>query len=423
MDFNAWYLLVGALLLLMVFLGRRLERLPISTAMLYLVFGYAMAEFDWLNIDPFEHQAWLERLSEIAVIVSLFSVGLKLREPLDSKLWRLPVLLAFVSMSATVGLIAAAGVFGLGLSWGAAVLLGAVLAPTDPVLASDVQVKGTHDTDRVRFSLTGEAGLNDGTAFPFVMLGLGLLGLHSLGDYGWRWVAVDVVWATLGGLGLGALLGTAVARLVVYLRQHHQEATGLDDFLAMGLIAIAYGLAHTVGVYGFLSVFAAGLSLRIVERKLSPEPGQTNESTGEMEKSPAHMAKTVLFFNEHLERIGELMMVLIAGALLSAEPFSWTTVGFALLLFVVIRPVSVLPVALGLRDTRRQAWLIAWFGVRGIGSLYYLFYAIGHGVEPAMAERLLTITSWVICLSVLLHGITVTPLMAWHESRCGSDAA
>ena len=127
-------------------------------------------------------------------------------------------------MLITVGLVAFAGVVGLGLSVGAAVVLGAVLAPTDPVLASDVQMRHPSDQDNVRFSLTGEAGMNDGTAFPFLMLGLGLLGLHNLGSAGWRWFLVDVLWATAGGLAVGALLGVLTSRFVLYLRREHREA-------------------------------------------------------------------------------------------------------------------------------------------------------------------------------------------------------
>src|SRR5919206_497446 len=134
-------------------------------------------------------------LTPSAVLISLFTAGLKLRTALTDHRWRLPVRLAVESMIVTVGLITLVGVVGLGLPLGAAVLLGAILAPTDPVLASDVQVEGPTDQDRLRFGLTGEAGLNDGTAFPFVMLGLGLIGLHELGQAGWRWFAVDVVWA------------------------------------------------------------------------------------------------------------------------------------------------------------------------------------------------------------------------------------
>jgi NhaP-type Na+/H+ or K+/H+ antiporter len=168
-------------------------------------------------------------------------------------------------MTLTVGMITLVGAFLLHLPWGAAILLGAILAPTDPVLASDVQVATPGDRDRLRFSLTGEAGLNDGTAFPFVMLGLGLLGLHPLGACGWRWLAVDVGWAVLGGLAVGGVLGTLVGRLVLYLRRAHQEAVGRDDFLVLGLITLSYGSALLLHTYGFLAVFAAALALRRIE--------------------------------------------------------------------------------------------------------------------------------------------------------------
>ena len=144
-------------------------------------------------------------------------------------------------------------------------LLGAILAPTDPVLASDVQVANPGDHDRLRFGLTGEGGLNDGTAFPFVMLGLGWLGLHELGEGGWRWWTVDVLWAVAGGLGLGYLLGTLVGRLIIYLRVRHREALGSDEFISLGLIALTYGLALLSLTYGFLAVFAAGLALRRID--------------------------------------------------------------------------------------------------------------------------------------------------------------
>lgn len=195
MSFAFWSLIIGVLLILMVLSGTLQKRLPLSTAMLYLAAGFALGPAGWavLTPHPLDHAALLERGAEVAVLISLFSVGLKLGLPLSNRHWLLPLRLAFVSMTLTVALIAAVGVLGLGLPLGAAILLGAILAPTDPVLASDVQVESSGDRDRLRFSLTGEGGLNDGAAFPFVMLGLGLLGLHDLGTGGWRWLAVDVV--------------------------------------------------------------------------------------------------------------------------------------------------------------------------------------------------------------------------------------
>ena len=267
MQFTISYIVVGAVFIVMALSGSVLKRLPLSTSMLYLAAGVLIGPhaLNLINFDPIAEAAIVERITEVAVIVSLFTAGLKLRVPLRDPLWRLPVVLASWSMTLTVGLIALVGVAALELPLGAAILLGAVLAPTDPVLASDVQVTGPRDRDRLRFTLTGEAGLNDGTAFPFVMLGLGLLGLHETGEGGWRWFAVDVLWAIPGGLLVGALLGTATGRLILYLRREHKEAVGLDDFLALGLIACSYGTALLLHTYGFLAVFAAGLALRKIE--------------------------------------------------------------------------------------------------------------------------------------------------------------
>ncbi|MDQ4078177.1 MAG: cation:proton antiporter, partial [Chloroflexota bacterium] len=183
MLFNIWFVIIGALLISVALAGSVMERLPLTSAMFYMALGVVLGPvgFGLIQFDPVAQAGILERLTEVVVIISLFSAGLKLRTPLHDGRWRLPVRLAFISMTVTVGLIALAGVTLLGLPIGAAVLLGAALAPTDPVLASDVQVRSPTDRDRLRFSLTGEAGLNDGTAFPFVMLGVGLLGLHELG--------------------------------------------------------------------------------------------------------------------------------------------------------------------------------------------------------------------------------------------------
>jgi NhaP-type Na+/H+ or K+/H+ antiporter len=326
-----WFLVVGVLLVAMALSRSVLARLPLSTAMLYLAAGFALGPYGagLLHVDVYEQSAVWERVTEIAILVSLFAAGLKLRAPLLDGRWVLPVRLATLSMTITVGLVTLLGVFAMGLPVGAAVLLGAILAPTDPVLASDVQVTHAADRDRLRFGLTGEAGLNDGTAFPFVMLGLGLLGLHEIGEMGWRWFAVDLAWAVVSGLAVGAVLGTMVGRLVLHLRRVHREAVGLDDFLALGLIALAYGVALLVHGYGFLAVFAAGLALRRIERTESggeapPEDvaaaahsADAEELATDKETAPAYMAQAALGFTEQLERIGEFTVVLLLGGMIS----------------------------------------------------------------------------------------------------------
>lgn len=427
MIFTLWFIIIGVLLVLLALSGSVLKRLPLTTSIVYVLIGFILGPtvFDLFHLDPLEQSALLERGAEIAVIISLFSAGLKLRLPLLSHLWRLPVLLAFVSMTVTVGLIALTGVVGLGLSAGAAILLGAVLAPTDPVLAADVQVKNIRDYDRLRFSLTGEAGLNDGTAFPFVMLGLGLLGLHEIGSLGWRWLAVDVAWAIMAGLGTGGLLGTLVGYLVIYLRREHKEGIGLDDFLALGLIALSYGVALLIHSYGFLAVFAAGLAVRRVERRLTTaqatavelrlDPMAEDEDVAtHPEKAPAYMASAVLGFTEQLERIGELAVMILVGGILSTRlpSAAWW---FIPLLFLVIRPAAVFLGLIGSRTSYLQRSMLAWFGIRGIGSIYYLMFAIEHGLPPSLGRQLIDLTLTVVTVSVFVHGISVTPLMDLYE--------
>jgi sodium/hydrogen antiporter len=263
------------------------------------------------------------------------------------------------------------------------------------------------------------------------MLGLGLLGFHELGAFGWRWLAVDVVWATLGGLGIGWLLGQLIGRLVVHLRKVHRAALGLDDFLAIALIALAYGVAHLVAAYGFLAVFAAGLALRHIELEAdgeeepsmadleAREAAEASEKLATDEKlAPAYMAAAVLGFNEQLERIGEVAMVVILGALLIPllPALTPAALWFIPLLFLVIRPVAVLIGLIGSRTGPVQRGLIGWFGIRGIGSIYYLMYAITHGVEGALAEQLAALTAVTIAASIVIHGVSVTPLMQRYSA-------
>ena len=422
-TFESWVLLIGALLLLMGLGSAYVSRLPVTTAIIYLVVGVALGPLGWdaIHFDLQTDASAFLRAAEVTVVISLFAVGLKLRLPLRDKRWIPAVFMAFVSMTITVGLITLIGVQWLHLSLGAAVLLGGVLAPTDPVLASDVQVAHAGDRNELRLALSGEAGLNDGTAFPFVMLGLGLLGLHDLGASGWRWWAVDVAWATVGGLGVGAALGYCTGRLILYFRKQHREAVSLDEYLILGLIGMSYGLALKLHAYGFLAVFAAGVAVRAVERQLGSEAVKEEEKSlkghptlrQKPELEPAAMAGAMLSFNEQIERILEVGMVLLVGAAIFAVGFAWEALWFAPLLFCVLRPSAVLPVALTRRFTTRQFAGVAWFGIRGIGSIYYLLYAIERGLPEDLATRLAALTLSVVGLSVLIHGFSVTPFLSY----------
>ncbi len=426
--------MIGGLLLIMALAHPSVQRLPITTTLVYLLLGVALGP-SWLgfiNLDPLVHAQWLHRAAEISVIISLFTVGLKLRLSIFDRRLRPALFLAFVSMVLTVAFVAAAGVWLLGLPVGAAILLGAVLAPTDPVLASDVQTRNPHDRDKLRLTLTAEAGLNDGTAFPFVMLGLGLLGLHELGENLSRWWLVDVLWAILAGLGVGGALGYGVGRWVLYLTARRKKVVPLGEYLLLGLIGVAYGLALELKAYGFLAVFAAGVGLRAAERAATgadhTDKAVIDAIAGEASKASltdpkvaaAYFTGELLTMNEQLERILEVALVLILGAVLlvvGLAPDAWW---FAPLLFLGIRPLAALPLLATRRFNALEFSLVAWFGIRGIGSLYYLMYAIEHGLPDDLARTLVSLTLTIIALSILVHGVSVTPLLQrYRRSRGG----
>ena len=437
MSVTVWYLVAGLLLIGMAAADSVLKRLPLTTTLLYLGVGVILGPVavGAITIDAVRNARFLELVSELVVIVSLFAAGLKMRTPLSDRRWLLPAALAFAAMAVTVGLIALTGVFALGLPIGAAVILGAVLAPTDPVLASDVQVAKPTDEDRLRFSLTGEAGMNDGTAFPFIMLGLGLLGLHELGAGAWRWWAVDVAWAIAGGLAIGAILGTAIAYVVVYLRREQREALGLDDFLALGLIALSYGVALIAHTYGFLAVFAAGLAVRRIERRnagedeapaavqVVAEEEERHDAATDPDTAPAYMAQAVLGFSEQLERLGTVAVVLLVGAMLVPSTFDARALWFVPLILLVIRPLAVLPILAFAGMSRLQKGLIAWFGIRGIGSIYYLTHAITSGLPEDSARLIASLTLCTVAVSVVVHGASVTPLMRRYRASAYREAA
>ena len=240
-----------------------------------------------------------------------------------------------------------------------------------------------------------------------------------------------MVWAIAGGLAIGGALGALIGKLVLYLRTRHQEAVGLDEFLALGLIAIAYGVAQLSLASGFLAVFAAGLALqRVKEHSKQDKPARAAKVTvvlgAESEKELAthshhagvYMMEAVQGFNGQLERIAELVVVMVVGAMLSYTALAPAAVWFLLLLFFVARPVSVWLGLMGAGSVSRdQRILISWFGIRGVGSIFYLMYAINHGLPEPLAKELIAITLTTVAASILLHGISVTPLMSLYARR------
>ena len=417
MTTTYWFILIGFLMLARGLMATTISRSPFTSSIVYLGVGLILGPvvLGIFRFNPFEEAHLLETLTEVAVLVSLFSAGVKMPVPITRKRWAPAIRLAWVSMSINVGLVAAFAYYALGLPIGAGILLGAILAPTDPVLATDVQLRHADDRDQLRFTLTCEAGMNDGSAFPFVMLGLGLLGAHELGQFWWRWALVDVLWATFAAIGIGALGGMALGRLGWMLRGQDPKHEVLDDLVGLGLIAVVYGVAVVFKAWGFLAVFFAGVALRQTELVLSGAHkdkqgllvSESAEPKAEGTDVPLTVSGESLVFKEHLERLSELTLVLLLGGMVSLQDWNWQTVSTALFLFLVARPLSVFLGLLGSDSSLRVRSIMGWFGVRGIGSIYYLMYAINHGLPKKLAGDLIEITIVVVMLSIIVHGTSV----------------
>jgi len=421
MDFSLWLIAIGVLLVVIHASSHVVARLPLSPAIVYFLFGMAIGPwgFDWVHVDPTRHPLLIERLCELAVLISLFATGSNLGSTLRGRHWGVPLRLATLGMLVTIAATAAFAYWALDMSAGAAIILAAALAPTDPVLAGDVQVSDAHDRDRLRFGLTGEAGLNDGAAFPFVMLGMGLLSLHDLGPGGWRWWAIDFAWAVAGGLAIGAILGLALGRWVLHRLRTGTNETGPDAFLGLGLVAVAYGIAVTVNAYGFLAVFAAAVALQWTVTE-SGERDATPKGKAAPMPPPSERALAIAAlqqFNSGLESLFEFGVVIMLGVLFTVVPIPWEAAVVAIVLFVVIRPAAVFVALQRTRLERVQRALAGWFGIRGVGSIYYAMFVLNHGWVGPDAERMLGIVLGVVAASIFLHGISVTPLMTAYERQ------
>ncbi|MND50224.1 potassium/proton antiporter [compost metagenome] len=443
MSFTLWVAVLGAVLLTLALTASYLRWMPVTTSAVCLVLGFAMgpAGLAFLNLDIVDAAGWMEHLTEVAVLFSLFVSGLKLRLPLRNRIWRIPVGLAAPVMVVTIAGLSLVLHYLLGLAWGPALLISAILAPTDPVLAGLVQVNDARDYDRVRFGLSGEAGLNDGIAFPFVILGLLFL-QHNQSNSTWLldWTLYSVLWAVPAGLFIGYWMGKGIGHAALSLRIRNEDSTlSPNDYLSLALIALAYVIAEALHGYGFLSVFAAGLGLRQAEVKSSggshtpaehlaqPVVGHLNVDPekavhGDIDNLPdtqiaaGVMMGDMLGFGSLVERAMEVFLVTLLGVLVSAH-WDWRALACGLALFCLVRPLSVLLMPWGRLLDMRQRLLVGWFGIRGIGSLYYLFYALNHGLDPSMAALCTDLTLSVVALSILLHGLSTQPMLTLYERR------
>jgi sodium/hydrogen antiporter len=323
----------------------------------------------------------------------LFATGLKLERELTFHGWRNVARLLLVAMPLTIGAIALFGSLAMGLSAGAAIALGACLAPTDPVLAGDIGVgpPGDEDEREPNFSITGEAGLNDGLAFPFLLLGVAIAQDGSLLEWG----LADVLYATAAGLAIGAVMGFAAGALTVWLRDRRLLAHELDAWVAIGAVVLIYGVTEVVGAYGFLAAFAGGVGFRRYEHSHERNRG---------------MHEGV----EVVEDVAELALILLLGSCMTLTGLGVPGVaGWLLvpLLLLVIRPAAVLTSLVRAREPLRERLFVGWFGVRGIGSLFYAAAVIGLGAFGEEETRTIFWTvAIVVIVSIAVHGISASPL-------------
>jgi NhaP-type Na+/H+ or K+/H+ antiporter len=430
------FVLLGGALLLAALLPQLLHRSALSAPIVLvatgMLIGLLPAAAD-VRLDPVAARPWIEHLTEVTVLVALMGVGLALDRPLRPRLraswasWSPTWRLLGIAMPLTIVGVALLAWGPLGIALPAALLLGAMLSPTDPVLASDVQVEGPtlepaeedlDEHDEVRFALTSEAGLNDGLAFPFVwaavFLAAGVPAADQLGAGGvLRWFA----WELVGKVTVGVLVGVAVGWLLGRLafrapRRSLRLAEVGDPLLAIAAMLLTYGVAELVHGYGFLAVFACALAMRSVERR---------------HEYHQHMHDVV----ERLERLLTLVVLLGLGfsftnGLLANLDWRGVVVGLALVL--VIRPVAGYLAFLGHRRQvgtagldHRERLVVAFFGVRGVGSIYYLSFAAG---TAAFSEErwMWSTVGFTVALSVLVHGVLATPAMTWLEGRSGAAA-
>ncbi|MGQ7863344.1 cation:proton antiporter [Pseudomonas sp. 32A] len=443
MTFILWMAVLGAVLLILALTSSYLRWMPVTTSAVCLLLGICIGPLgmDLLHLDIKASASWMEHLTEVAVLFSLFVSGLKLRLPLKHRTWRIAFGMAGPVMLLTILGTCLVLHWLLGLSWGVSLLVGAILAPTDPVLAGLVQVNNAQDYDSLRFGLSGEAGLNDGTAFPFVIFAL-IFMQHGGFDGDWLggWVLKNLLWAVPAGLLVGYWMGRGIGRITLKMRITNADSTlSPNDYLTLALIALAYVVAEAIGGYGFLSVFAAGLGLRQAEFKSTgnsqtPAEHLAQPVVGHMEVEPEHalhgdvgqlqdsqiaagvMMGDMLAFGGLVERSMEVFLVTLLGVVLVSH-WDWRALAVGALLFCVIRPLSVLSIPWGTLLNGHQRGLVGWFGIRGIGSIYYLFYAINHGLVGTSSAVAVNLTLSVIALSIVVHGLSTQPMLVWYERR------
>lgn len=404
-NYNGFLLVCGIAFLFGAFAPILFKRLPFSLPMLQVSFGLAMGYF-WASLpflNPIENGIAVEKLCELVVLISLVGAGIKLDTPLKYKYWQPTIRLLLVTMPICIAVMAALGYYVFSFSLGAALLMGAVLAPTDPVLASSIQVgppnSGSEDTPR--FTLTSEAGLNDGLAFPFVYLAIKIAEHYGKADgittsLIWDWFTYDILWKIIAGTVIGVIVGKSIGRLV--FNRRFRETVISQGYVVIALTLLAYGIAEFIHGYGFIAVFIAAFSFRRSEHgnKYHTELHDFSEQSEGL-----LMSLVLVCFG-----------IVLGQALSSGVELPWQVYAISLLCLFAVRPLAGWVGLSGLQLANRERFIISSLGIRGIGTFYYLAYALNKNVfSTDEATSLWIICSIVVLVSIFLHGMSAPSLM------------
>ncbi len=399
-GYDVLFVLVGVALLVITLGSRLMERLNVNSTYVYLLVGILAGPvlLEMAPDDPLVANHALMRVAELAVIIGLIVLGIRIGRPFSWSGWQSTARLVLIVMPATIAAIAGAAVWILGLALGPAILLGAILAPTDPILAGPLEERSTEEDPEDRFGLSSEAGLNDGLAFPFIYLGLYLTTRpDDIGAWLGRWLALDLVWAVGVALPAGWFMGRLCGRTFVDLMARDAVSHSRRLFVPFALLLATYGAVEIIGGYGFLAAFAAGHGFRIP-----------------FEES-ADRLTTFADFTESVDELAKAAVLVMVGALVPWHDLwelRWPLLAFGFVLLLMARPVLTYLGTAGAGFTRSDRIYWSWFGIRGIGSIYYMAYALEHGLDDATARLVLAATLAVVLFSVVVHGLSVRPVLA-----------
>ncbi len=400
-------IIIGLAALGMAWMPAFTKATRISYSLLYVALGaviYLLLGRFLPLPDPLSKNNATLRLTEFVVITSLMGSGLKIDRPFSLRKWRIPLRLVSITMVLSIAAVSAIAHFLLGMAWPAAVLLGAVLAPTDPVLAADVQVGAPMEGDdtHVKMALTAEAGMNDGTAFPFTWLAI-LLATGELASGGWAgWLQYELLYKLAAGVACGYLLGRLLAWLFFRLPESVSGARVRDGFVALCATLLVYGLTEAVHGYGFIAVFVCAVTMRGSERH-------------------HEMHTTLHEFTDQIERLLLAIVLLLFGGSLVMGLLDALTVPLAaaaVFFVLVLRPAVGLLSLWGSGLHLKERLAIGFFGIKGIGSFFYLAFAL-HAAAFAEQEALWAITGFTVLLSIIIHGLTATPVMNKLDMQFG----